>query len=191
MERQLFPDDNLRVKLRMCGGQGQAHLENMLELIGEWLETAQINQLESNLSSEESEAQFSRSSLKVPENVENSDDEENFEVPENVECNDEEEDFEVPENVENSDDDDEDLVVDSQANNVVGNPHGSFEYISQQVRRVNLIYAHLMLNLEAYVDLGHITLAKMATVLKEWDNESIEEALDEDIQEDLVSFTQN
>ena len=129
---------NLKVKLRMCGGQGQAHLENMLELIGEWLETAQINQLESNLSSEESEAQFSRSSLKVPENVENSDDEENFEVPENVECNDDEEDFEVPENVENSDDDDEDLVVDSQANNVVGNPHGSFEYISQQVRRVNL-----------------------------------------------------
>ena len=48
-----------------------------------------------------------------------------------------------------------------------------------------------MLNLEAYVDLGHITLAKMATVLKEWDNESIEEALDEDIQEDLVSFTHN
>ena len=40
--RQLFPSSRLRDKLRKCGGQGQTHLENMLELVKEWLETAQL-----------------------------------------------------------------------------------------------------------------------------------------------------
>ena len=42
--RQILPDDKLTVKLRRCRGEGQAHLENMLELIMEWLHLAQVDQ---------------------------------------------------------------------------------------------------------------------------------------------------
>ena len=44
--RSLFPYGKVRDKLRKCEGQGKSHLENMLELIKEWLENAQINQQE-------------------------------------------------------------------------------------------------------------------------------------------------
>ena len=46
--RQLFPYE-LKNKLRRCRGQGRAHLENMLELMGEWLENVQINQQENDI----------------------------------------------------------------------------------------------------------------------------------------------
>ena len=46
--RQLFPD-KLRDKLRECRGEGQAHLENMLELMREWLHLAQVNQQENDV----------------------------------------------------------------------------------------------------------------------------------------------
>ena len=42
--RMMFPYGKLRDELRKCRGEGQSHLENMLELMNEWLETAQINQ---------------------------------------------------------------------------------------------------------------------------------------------------
>ena len=43
--RQVFPPNSIwRSKLRKCDGQGLSHLENMLELIEEWLEAAQIEQ---------------------------------------------------------------------------------------------------------------------------------------------------
>ena len=46
--RQLF-NDRLRAKLRRCRGEGQAHLENMLELIMEWLDHAQVDQQENDV----------------------------------------------------------------------------------------------------------------------------------------------
>ena len=60
--RQLFPHRRLKNKLRKCRGQGQTHLENMLELMGEWLENAQINQQENDIASKSPLAPFRYSS---------------------------------------------------------------------------------------------------------------------------------
>ena len=55
--RQLFPPNSKwRTKLRRCKGQGQSHLENMLELIGEWLEAAQIEQQENDIATKNTNA---------------------------------------------------------------------------------------------------------------------------------------
>merc|ERR1711954_335695 len=53
--RHLFPHVRLRDKLRKCAGEGRSHLENMLELMKEWLEAAQICQQEHDV--------FSKSAL--------------------------------------------------------------------------------------------------------------------------------
>ena len=55
--RQLFPPNSKwRIKLRRCEGQGQSHLENMLELIGEWLEAAQVEQQENDIATKNTPA---------------------------------------------------------------------------------------------------------------------------------------
>ena len=93
--RQLFPSGRPRDKLRKCGGQGQTHLENMQEVIKEWLETAQINQQENDVVSKGtispspyssgssgsksrggSAAHFFKTNSKIHEEWEGSDDEE-------------------------------------------------------------------------------------------------------------------
>ena len=47
--RQLFPNIRVRHKLKMCGGEGQRHLENMLELIQTWLNFDQELQQENDV----------------------------------------------------------------------------------------------------------------------------------------------
>ena len=47
--RHLFTNVKLRKKLRECGGTGQTHLENMLELINEWLLDVQTEQQENDI----------------------------------------------------------------------------------------------------------------------------------------------
>ena len=55
--RQLFPPNSKwRIKLRRCEGQGQSHLENMLELIGEWLAAAQVEQQENDIATKNTPA---------------------------------------------------------------------------------------------------------------------------------------
>ena len=95
--RGLFPFGRLKDKLRKCGGEGRSHLENMLELISDWLETAQINQREhdliskkvitpsrfssgssSNKSRGESGAHFTRTHSVISEDEDSEDEEENF-----------------------------------------------------------------------------------------------------------------
>ena len=98
--RALFPFGKVRDKLRKCQGQGQSHLENMLELIKEWLETAQINQQENDVVSKSalapsryqsssssklagnSAAHFSGTSSLIPEDSDNEDEGfDNVELP--------------------------------------------------------------------------------------------------------------
>ena len=58
--RQLFPNDRLRDELRECRGKGQAHLENMLEVIKEWLHLAQVNQQENDVATKPGQSSSSR-----------------------------------------------------------------------------------------------------------------------------------
>ena len=74
--RQLFPYRRLKNKLRKCRGQGQTHLENMLELMGEWLENAQINQQENDIVSKSPLAPYRYSSGSYNKNYD--DNEEDF-----------------------------------------------------------------------------------------------------------------
>ena len=96
--RHLFPHGRLRDKLRKCAGEGRSHLENMLELMKEWLETAQICQQEndvvsksalapsryssgssSNKSEGRSGVHFTRANSGISEEDEDSEDDEDYE----------------------------------------------------------------------------------------------------------------